>query len=235
MWEFGDGSISTEKEPEHTFYTTGEYNVKLTVYGPGGTLDAEDVIVKVYNSPYAYFEAVPNRIKIPGQSVSFLNRSTDALSCLWDMGDGNTSTEFSLMYEYQKEGVFDVSLEVTNEEGCKDRYVQLEACTAEQGGKISFPNAFTPNPSGSNGGHYAYGEKENFVFYPFVQEGIDEYTLQIFTRWGELIFESQDIKIGWDGYYRGKLSPQGVYIYKASCKYGTGLIKVTTGDVTLLR
>ena len=235
MWEFGDGSVSSEKEPEHTFYTTGEYKIKLSVYGPGGTAEADNVTVKVYKSPTAFFEAVPEKVKIPGQSVSFLNRSTDAFNCLWDLGDGNTSTEFSFMYEYQEAGVYDVSLEVTNEEGCKDKYVQLEAIVAEQGGKISFPNAFTPNPSGSNGGHYTYGEKENFVFYPYVQEGIDEYTLQIFTRWGELIFESHELKIGWDGYYRGKLSPQGVYIYKATCKYGTGFIKVTTGDVTLIR
>ncbi len=235
MWEFGDGAVSSEKEPKHTYYASGEYKVKLAVYGPGGTAEAEDVTIKVFDSPKAYFEAVPNRITIPGQSVSFLNRSTDAISSFWDLGDGNTSTEFSFMYEYKEAGVYDVSLEVTNDAGCKDSYVQLEACTAEQGGKISFPNAFTPNPAGSNGGHYTYGEKENFVFYPYVQEGIDEYTLQIYTRWGELIFESHDIKIGWDGYYRGKLSPQGVYIYKATCKFGTGLLKVTTGDVTLIR
>ncbi len=235
MWEFGDGGVSSEKEPEYTFRTPGEYKVKLTVYSPGGVAESEDVTVTVYNNPTAYFEAVPSLIKIPGQQVSFLNRSTDAVSCLWDMGDGNTSTEFSFMYEYKEKGVYDVSLEVTNDKGCKDKYTIREAVTAEQGGDISFPNAFTPNPAGPNGGHYVYGEKENYVFYPFVQEGIVEYNLQIYTRWGEFIFESNDINIGWDGYYRGKLAPQGVYIYKATCKFGTGVIKVYTGDVTLLR
>ena len=235
MWEFGDGSVSSEKEPEHTYYTSGEYKVKLTVYGPGGTAEAEDVTVKVYETPTAMFEAVPNKIKIPGQSVSFLNRSTGATSCLWDFGDGNTSSEFSLMYEYQEAGVYDVSLEVSNDFGCKDTFIIREAVTAEVGGEISFPNAFTPNPSGPSGGHYTFGDKENYVFYPFVQDGIAEYKLQIFTRWGELIFESNDLKIGWDGYYKGKLAPQGVYIYKATCKFGTGQLKIYTGDVTLLR
>jgi len=235
MWEFGDGGVSSEKEPEYTYRQPGEYNVKLTIYGPGGTSEKEDVTVTVFDSPTAYFEVVPGLVKIPGQQVSFLNRSTDAVSCLWNLGDGNTSTAFSFMYEYQEEGVFDVSLEVKNEKGCADEYTQREAVTAEKGGKINFPNAFTPNPSGPNGGHYVFGDKENYVFYPFVQESIDEYKLQIYTRWGELIFESNDIKVGWDGYYRGKLSPQGVYIYKASCKFGTGIIKIFTGDVTLLR
>ncbi|TAJ04399.1 hypothetical protein DMA11_23850 [Marinilabiliaceae bacterium JC017] len=91
------------------------------------------------------------------------------------------------------------------------------------------------NPNGPNGGHYVYGEKENYVFYPFVQEGIEEYNLQIFTRWGELIFESTDLHVGWDGYYRGKLASQGVYIWKVVCKLGTGALVVKTGDVTLLR
>ncbi|NPA35906.1 MAG: PKD domain-containing protein [Chlorobi bacterium] len=235
MWEFGDGGVSSKKEPVYTYRYPGEYKVKLTIYGPGGTAEKEDVTIIVFDRPTAYFEVVPNIVKIPGQQVSFLNRSTDAESCLWDLGDGNSSTEFSFMYEYQEEGVYDVSLEVKNDKGCKDTYIQREAVTAEKGGKIKFPNAFTPNPAGPNGGHYVYGDKENFVFYPFVQEGIAEYKLQIFTRWGELIFESNDIKTGWDGYYRGKMAPQGVYIYKATCKFGTGLIKVYTGDVTLLR
>jgi gliding motility-associated-like protein len=235
MWEFGDGSVSSEKEPEYTYKYPGEYKVKLTVYGPGGVAEKEDVTVIVFDSPTAYFEVVPGLVKIPGQQVSFLNRSTDAVSSFWDLGDGNTSTEFSFMYEYQEEGVYDVSLEVMNDKGCKDKFIQREAVTAEKGGKIRFPNAFTPNPSGPNGGRYVFGDKENYVFYPFVQEGIDEYKLQIYTRWGELIFESNDIKVGWDGYYKGKLAPQGVYIYKATCKFGTGILKIYTGDVTLLR
>ncbi len=234
-WEFGDGGVSSEKEPEYTYRYPGEYKVKLTAYSPAGVVEKEDVTITVYETPTAYFEVVPSLVKIPGQEVSFLNRSTDAVSCLWDLGDGHTSTEFSFMYEYQEEGVYDVSLEVKNEKGCVDDYVIREAVTAEKGGDIKFPNAFTPNTSGPNGGHYVLGDKNNYVFYPFVQEGIVEYKLQIYTRWGELIFESNDIKVGWDGYYRGKLSPQGVYIYKATCKFGTGVMKIYTGDVTLLR
>jgi gliding motility-associated-like protein len=235
MWEFGDGGVSSDKEPEYIYSHPGKYNVKLTVYGPGGIAEKEDVTVTVYESPTAYFEVVPGLVKIPGQQVSFLNRSTDAVSSFWDLGDGNTSSEFSFMYEYRKEGVFDVSLEVMNDKGCKDKFIKREAVKAEKGGRIKFPNAFTPSPTGPNGGRYVLGDKNNYVFYPFVQEGIDEYKLQIFTRWGELIFESDDIKIGWDGYYRGELVPQGVYIYKATCKFGTGILKIFTGDVTLLR
>ena len=57
----------------------------------------------------------------------------------------------------------------------------------------------------------------------------------IFNRWGELIFESKDIKIGWDGYYRGKLCQQDVYVWKLFAKFEDGTIVEKAGDVTLLR
>jgi gliding motility-associated-like protein len=236
IWEFGDGAVSSEKEPEHVYYTPGTYRVKLTAIGPGGIVTGDNVIVVVYPKPTAYFEANPRLIKIPGRPVAFINRSEGALSATWDFGDGSPlSTEYSPMHEYLKPGVYDVTLEVVNDKGCPDTYVMREAVVAEEGGKIKFPNAFTPNPSGSNGGVYVMGAKENFVFYPFMQEGVMEYKLQIFTRWGELIFESHDINIGWDGYYKGKLCQQGVYVWKAVCKFSDGSLETLTGDVTLLR
>jgi gliding motility-associated-like protein len=236
IWEFGDGAISSEREPEHVYYTPGTYRVKLTAIGPGGVATGDNVVVVVYPKPTAYFEANPRLIKIPGRPVAFINRSEGAVSATWDFGDGSPlSTDYSPMHEYLEPGVYDVTLEVVNDKGCPDTYIMREAVVAEEGGKIKFPNAFTPNPSGSNGGVYVMGAKENFVFYPFTQEGVMEYKLQIFTRWGELIFESHDIAIGWDGYFKGKLCQQGVYIWKAVCKFSDGSIQTLTGDVTLLR
>ncbi|MBI9062881.1 MAG: PKD domain-containing protein [Marinilabiliaceae bacterium] len=234
MWDFGDGNISSDKLPDHTYYTPGIYNVKLTAIGPGGVMEADNVVVEVYEVPVADFEVRPPKVKLPA-TVSFINKSEGGSSYLWDFGDGNTSIEFSVQYAYQTPGVYDVWLEVTNEKGCMNKRTIREAIIAEEAGEIEFPNAFTPNPNGSNGGQYIPGEKENYVFYPFVQEGVIEYKFQIFTRWGEIIFESNDVKIGWDGYYRGKLCAQGVYIWKVVCKFSNGKVETKTGDVTLFR
>lgn len=234
MWEFGDGNISSDKEPTHTYYTPGKYNVKLTAIGQGGVMEADNVVVEIYEVPIADFEVRPPKVKLPG-TVSFINKSEGGSTYLWDFGDGNTSTEFSVQYAYQEAGVYDVWLEVTNDKGCVNKRVIREAVTADEAGEIEFPNAFTPNPNGPNGGRYTPGEKENYVFYPFVQEGIVEYKFQIFTRWGEIIFESTDVNIGWDGYYRGKLCAQGVYIWKVVCKFSNGKVETKTGDVTLFR
>ncbi len=234
-WEFGDGNISAEPNPVHTYYTPGEYNVILTVTGPGGQTIKDDLIVNVYPQPTAFFEAYPKVVTIPGQSVTFANKSVEADSYVWHFGNGDTSTEQNPVYEYQEEGNYDVSLEANNEYGCTDLYELNESIIAEEGGDIEFPNAFTPNTGGESSGEYVYGDKNNYVFYPAVQEGIEEYKLQIFSRWGQLLFESHDITIGWNGYYKGTLCAQGVYIWKVTCRFGTGQVKVYTGDVTLIR
>jgi gliding motility-associated-like protein len=59
--------------------------------------------------------------------------------------------------------------------------------------------------------------------------------MKIFNRWGELIFESNDPKIGWDGYFQGYLCPQDVYIWKIEGLYKNNDKYVKAGNVTLLR
>jgi gliding motility-associated-like protein len=106
---------------------------------------------------------------------------------------------------------------------------------------ILFPNAFTPNPTESNGGSYTLeiqipNYRSTDVFYP-VWHGVDKmkgYALQIFNRWGQLIFRSNDIERGWDGYINGELAPQGTYIYKASGVFSNGKTFTKTGEISLL-
>ena len=57
----------------------------------------------------------------------------------------------------------------------------------------------------------------------------------IFNRWGELIFESFDINIGWDGYYRNKICQQDVYVYKVNITWTDGSKTIEAGDITLFR
>ena len=106
---------------------------------------------------------------------------------------------------------------------------------------IVFPNAFTPNPARGNGGTYSLNSysqdyRSTEVFYP-VWSGVSEkssYTLQIFNRWGELIFQSNDLKQGWDGYVDGKIVPQGTYIYKVSGSFIDDRIFTKIGEVHVI-
>src|SRR5690606_37612055 len=100
---------------------------------------------------------------------------------------------------------------------------------------INFPNAFTPNPNGPSGGAYDKNDYlNNDIFYPFT-DGVTEYDLMIFNRWGELIFQSRELNIGWDGYFKGKLCQQDAYVWRANVKFFDGRVYSQTGTVTLLR
>ena len=72
------------------------------------------------------------------------------------------------------------------------------------------------------------------MFFPFINY-VGEFHMQVFNRWGELVFESFDIDIGWDGYYRGTLSQQDTYVWKIDVTFTDGIKRNAVGDITLLR
>ena len=98
---------------------------------------------------------------------------------------------------------------------------------------VVIPNAFTPNQSGSNGGQYDPTDLSNDVFYPFA-DYIKDFHMMIFNRWGELIFDSNSIEIGWDGYYKGQLCKQDVYVWLVKGRFNNGKPYRQAGDITLL-
>ena len=235
-WNFGDGAGSSNlQNPTYTYFVPGTYTVSLTITGPGGT-DTEihvDSIV-VHPRAQAFFAVNPTEVFVPTQPMFTFNFSTDATQYFWDFGDGNTSTEEQPVHQYTEEGTYDIMLVASNGFGCPDTFWLPAGVIATVGGGVTFPNAFTPNPNGGSGGAYDPNSVTNDVFFP-VFEGVEDYHLMIFNRWGELLFESFDINIGWDGYYRDKPVQQDVYVWKAEVTFTDGTESVQAGDVTLLR
>ena len=235
-WNFGDGQTSNQFSPTHTYYMPGTYNVALTVTGPGGAQDVEikTAVVKVHARATAYFTINPPVVNIPDE-VFFQNLSENATSYYWDFGDGSNSTEFSPYHTYMEEGWHAVYLVATNEFNCADTFMLDKAVMGKMEGDIKFPNAFTPNPDGASGGYYDISDQfNNNIFFPYYK-GVVEYELQIFNRWGELLFETNDLDQGWDGYYRGQLCKQDVYVWKVKAAFIDGGEVFRTGDVTLIR
>jgi PKD repeat protein len=233
LWEFDDGSTSTEFEPSHTFTEFGIYNVKLTVTGDGGR-DYAYSQVEVYRIPVVNFRVAPEEVMLPDQEIKLFNLSEHGTIYLWDFGDGNTSSDESPRYLYSELGTYDISLDVWTENGCTDRLVKPGAVTVLGKGLVMFPNAFKPDMTGPNGGYYTMGEPEkNNIFHPY-WEGVEEYHLMIYSRWGELVFTSDDVNIGWDGYIEGKLAMQDAYAWKCWGIFSNGKAFNLVGDVTLL-
>lgn len=234
LWEFDDGGSSTEFEPEHTFQAYGYYNVKLTVTGPGGTEYAYHQ-VEVYRMPFVDFRVEPNLVMLPDDEIRLFNLSTHGSTYLWDFGDGITSIEEGPRHLYTAVGVYDISLDVWTDHGCTDRMVQPAAVTVEGEGVILFPNAFKPDMGGPNGGYYDQADQEkNNIFHPY-WEGVAEYHLQIYTRWGEKMYYSDEVNRGWDGYTEeGDLCKQAVYVFKSWGYFVNGEMFQVRGDVTLI-
>ncbi len=235
-WDFGDRQYSDEKEPVHTYFVPGEYVIKLTVRNLAGE-SVRNGIVRVYQNPSAIFDAYPVNVVNNEQIVIFYSYSYFADNYLWMFGDGETSTEENPYHKYEKEGSYRVSLKVTTSDGCVDSAVMETPVVVEwKTGEIKFPNVFKWNETGPTGGQWDEGVYPgmDYVFRPFF-ENVIEYKLQIYNRWGALIYESHDLNKGWDGYFgNGSLAPQGVYVWKVHGRYADGGYFDTVGDVTFL-
>jgi uncharacterized protein (DUF2141 family) len=226
-WDFGDGNTSTARHPEHTYTEAGKFTVILTVPGPDGKDAVYTKLITSYDHPVAEFDVKPTVVYVPGDFVRLYDLSVDAESYLWDFGDGLTSDEQNPSHEYEDEGVYSIQLTVLNEFGCEDVMLKEDVVEAKMTGFVSFPNSFMPRPGGSI-------SNVNAIFKPAYRD-VDSYILQIFNRWGQLIFESHDINQGWDGMYKGQLASQAVYVWKASGTYVSGKEFRKTGSVLLVR
>ncbi|MCH7656737.1 MAG: PKD domain-containing protein [Bacteroidetes bacterium] len=232
LWHFGDGGKSIEKDPKYIYDEPGEYEILLEVTGIKGENAIFIQTINVFPKPKAQFEIYPTDIILTDNPVNFHNYSRNAVRYEWDFGDSNHSDEIEPTHFYKRSDNYDIKLKVWTDRGCVDSLV-INNAFAHSVYMIEFPNAFTPNLNGPSNGYYTPGALNNDVFYP-VSIGVVEYQLRIFTHLGQLIFESNDINIGWDGYHKDKLAKQDVYIWKVTGKFVNGKPFIKAGDITLL-
>ncbi len=193
--------------------------------------DTSIITLTLYPSPVSAFS--PSKIVcfVPNDKVVYTNQSVNAISYIWSFGDGTPNTTLTNpSHNYTKVGKYITQLIAENNFGCTDTS-EIEITVS---GQIITPTGFTPDPNGPNDGKYIPGDLSNNIFLPYA-DGVTDYHLMIFNRWGELIFESVDITIGWNGYYRGKLCQQDTYVWKIEAKFNDGRDYIDKGSVTLLR
>ena len=236
QWNFGDGGTSAAEHPLYTYNLAGTYSVTLTAFGVGGTVNTvtQQNIVVVHPRAQAFFTAQPTEVVVPDQPVFFYNLSGNADTYWWDMGDGSTSAETNPVHYYTYPDTFDVMLVANNQWNCPDTFLLAAAAIGTAAGELAFPNAFTPGSGGPTDGTYDPQNFNNDFFFP-LYKGVEDYRLQVFNRWGELVFETTDITKGWDGFYRGQPAKQDVYAWKAFARFSDGRETVQSGDVTLIR
>ena len=221
-WDFGDGTTSTAVNPSHLYVTTGTYTVRLTAIDTTtcNRTDTYTFTITVFPIPSAGFSASPN----PGQEnkpTNFNNFSTNAISYVWNFGDGQSSTDINPVHQYNATGKYNACVIAMNAAGCTDTFcLEVSAIILPL---LDVPNAFTPGRFGNNG------------IIKVVGFGIGKMSWKIYNRWGQNIFTSTSQASGWDGTFKGALQPMDVYAYTLDVEFTDGKKARKTGDISLLR
>jgi gliding motility-associated-like protein len=183
---------NTPTAPKYIFSEAGDYTINMSeIYGAEQYDYTRDITI----------HPLPNVVLADGAETIYILENS---SIIIDAGEWDTyewqpggSTERYL--DVLVEGVYSVT--VTNENCCKNT-AQVEVKYAT----INFPTAFNPNSSTEiNKEFKIVGKFEDFK----------SYKMDIFNKWGQLIFESEDSNEGWDGTYKGEIMPMGTYVYSA--------------------
>jgi gliding motility-associated-like protein len=225
VWHFGDNSSASGNFITHNYIGGGFFNVTVDVTSPfgcsgNGTTTAN---ITVYELPHAAFVTDANQVSELEPMIHFTNESSlNVIGWQWDFGDNTTDNIPSPAHTYPAIGTYNARLVTTSYGGCTDTTSQTVEVTPEF--TLYIPNAFTPNGDGLNDNFLAYGNE------------IQNFKMEMFDRWGELIFTSTDINAGWDGTVQGhsQIAQEGVYVYKISVTDFRGKQHHFTGHVTLL-
>ncbi|MBU1371897.1 MAG: gliding motility-associated C-terminal domain-containing protein [Bacteroidetes bacterium] len=225
VWTLPTGKeITTSGElvvPLTTDSLSGTYTLKYTAEPCSGS--ANTIEIKVLKKPIANFEIDPTPDQLYSAPIqfNFVNSSKNATGYLWNFGDGETSTAVNPSHTYTKSGRYVISLVSYNQQ-CADT-LTLPVLKILEEGDVLVPNAFTPNGDGNN-------DQFNVLI-----ANLKTYHIDIFNRYGSIVFSSDRIIDSWDGTYKGKPMPVGVYYFIISAVDLTGNKIFKKNSVTLIR
>lgn len=207
--------VTTGGIPPYRYYWSGvEQNPYLYVaeenksllfsaYDSCGIVPAEAIRTVNVQQPIADFE-INASIPEPNEEIIYLNNSKYAVSFDWDLGNGENSTVKNASTTYSDIKNYNITLAVKDELGCQD--LITKTLVLRHPFYFYLPNSFTPNADGKNDEYLCK------------QIGATDFTMQIFNKWGELLFSSNDYNKGWDGTFNGKKLPMEVYIVQCVVK-----------------
>lgn len=230
LWTSSDGQLSNDLVATSLqFNQAGCFDVALRLtnqYGCTAEVIEPDYIC-VYPNPIASFVVNPSQLDAYNQTAKFINLSSNADTYFWNFDHNNaTSNSLSPTYTYPDNPYqYQVWLIAENSFGCIDSTFQIVG--VNNGPVYYIPNSFTPD-----------GDQFNGLFLPIFSSGFDPYrfNMLIFDRWGEVLFESNNSQVGWDGTYGGILMQDGVYLYKINFRDAyTDKRYDLTGHVNLIR
>lgn len=220
----GCGTVTT------TFPNGGLYDVTLTTTTVNGCTSSATYTDYIYveDHPIAAFTVSSSEVSILNPQIWTNNTSSGATSYLWNFGDqsgASTAFEPNHLYTDQEAGTYVIELIAYSPLGCPDTAYQTVVVKEE----VIFyvPNTFTPDD-----------DDYNETFKPVFTAGYDpfDYTILIFDRWGEIIWESHNVEVGWDGTYANFDVQDGTYIWRIEFKTTINDERIrVTGHVNVMR
>jgi len=239
IWTFSNGTVINGcGTVPVTFEQGGCYDATLTTTSTNGctsTLTATNIVC-AEEPPVASFVPSSNQVSTLDTEVNFENTTIGGETYSWDFGDGSAVSDEESpahIYPSEEQGLYPVTLIAYSPLGCPDTAIT----TIQVYEELIFyvPNTFTPD-----------ADDYNPTFKPVFTSGFDpqDYVLYIFNRWGEIIFESRNPEIGWDGSYgtwdqspkQIELVQDGTYTWKIEFKVSRwDERRVAVGHVNLIR
>ncbi len=230
LWDFGDGTSfsGTNTSLEHCYSVPGSYTITLTETTSHGcsSTAAFPNLITVFSLPVAAFNYSPQPASTDAPEIKFHDLSVGASAWQWTFDDLNDLTASNLQFPthlYSDSGYYCPSLIVQNIHSCFDTIVNCFEITA--GFTFYIPNSFTPNGDATNESFSGFG-----TF-------ISQYDMWIFDRWGNMIFHTDNLYVGWDGKAnKGKEIAQiDVYVYLVELKDLNENKHTYRGTVTLVK
>jgi gliding motility-associated-like protein len=227
-WFLNNTEIGTGPNLVYTINASGYHDIILEYeLSSCSEITTYDDYIFMENDPIASFTFNPAVISSEIEEINFVNSSIGAVSYLWDFGDNSSSTVQNTSHTYT--GASDnilVSLTASTPLGCFDIYEMTIVVLSEA--IFYIPNTFTPDE-----------DEHNQLWKPIFTSGFDIYSfnLQMYNRWGETIWETNDASVGWDGTYGidGLKVPSGIYNW--TIRYGSKInddTKQVNGFVNVL-
>ncbi len=226
IWNFGDGTTGTGNSIQHN-YMAGIYDVLMITANASGCADSVTQLSAVTSlpGPTANFymdPPAPGNMMYSNNLFNFINISSGATAYNWNFGDQTFDTSFNTTHSFEEMGEYYVILTAIADNGCRDT-ARSPMIIIEGEPKPWIPSAFTPNNDGANDFLMIYGV------------GISSLDFRVYDRIGEMVFQTKDYSIGWDGTFLGMKENTNVFVYVAEVEMLSGEKYILKGDVTLIR
>lgn len=209
LWDFGDGKTSRLREPRHRYGKEGEYLIKLyTTNTYCHLVDSFAIKVKFKSRISSDDFDVNYTPCYDGTAATFRAWGTDFQVYRWTFENGVEKYGPVVKHDLGSSGLHSVKLEL--EDSLCQRYFTRDTSFVvfDSNEELEMANIFTPNGDGIN---------DRFGVGPHIPASyFKEYSLRIFNRWGKLVYTGSAPDEGWNGKFRGKALPEGVYYYLMS-------------------